>query len=262
MEPGGANDGTHRPPADLPQGTPPGQRGWTHPSEAGLHRRLETDRRRSRLLVLGLVAVCGGVLLGFAAVVPSWTGTDAPDAATTSRTALGGSLAMVEDPGAPGGEAVTGLVVDDGRHVIAPGAAPGPRSDVEVELGGARATGTPVATDDATGLVLLRLSTPLGFAPALSDGAAVGDALRLVHFGPDGGTHVHRLTTRSTRARLASTGNGVTTDVLALEGTTRGQGPLADDDGRLAGWLVASEDGRSMALPVDQLMDTVQGMVG
>ena len=262
MESGGANDGTPRRPADTPHATPPGQRGWTHPSEAGLHRRLETDRRRSRLLVLGLVAVCGGVLVGFATVMPSWTGRDAPDAATASPTPLAGSLAMVEDSGSPGGEAVTGLVVDDGHHLIAPGAALGPGAEVEVELDGSRAKGTPVATDDTTGLVLLRLSAPLGLAPERSDGAAVGDALRLVHFGPDGGLHAHQLTTRSTEAQLVSTGNGVTTDVLALEGTARGQGPLADEDGRLAGWLMASEDGRSMALPVDQLMGTVQDMVG
>lgn len=211
--------------------------------------------------MLGLVAVCAGVLVGIAAVVPTWTDDGADPQDHTAHAALEESLAMVELLDHPDSDPVTGLVVDDGHHVVVPAVALGHGGEVAVRIEGGRTSATLVATHDASGLALLRLAAPFGESPTLTDGTAVGDPLMLVHFGPDGDRHAHQFTADSTEAEMTTENPQEVVGMLGLEGPTRGQGPLADHDGRLAGWVMAPEAGASLAYPTGALMETVRQML-
>jgi len=93
-------------------------RQWTHPSEIGLETRVHVDRRRGHALVIGLIAVGVGVLVGTAAMATVLSGSDRTVSTESVDVAPSDSLALVDVIDGGDSTHVTGLLVDDGHHVL------------------------------------------------------------------------------------------------------------------------------------------------
>lgn len=237
------------------------QRQWTHPSEMGMQARVRVDRRRSRVMVIGLVAVGAGVLLTTAAVAAMISGSEPATPIAAADVPLSDSLALVDVTGANGDSAhVTGLLVDDGRHVLVVGDGFEATDQLAVSIGGARTNGTVAARDPYVDLMLLELETPSGSAPEMSPRPMVGDALRIVRFDPSGhrrSVHVHVDDVAMTWSRPDYT---VAEGVMALSGDTADTGVLIDPNGAVAGLVIGTADGRSVAYHSDTLRVLVDRM--
>ncbi|MEZ5270391.1 MAG: hypothetical protein R2789_18215 [Microthrixaceae bacterium] len=150
-------------PWSAPDGGPPRQ--WTHPSEAGLQVRVQTDRRRGRRLALSLLAIGTGVLLGTALVATLLRSDETAASTETDRAPLHDCLAMVDVVSEGEELQVTGLLVDDGRHVLVVGEDLRGAERIAVRIGGSRTGAELVAMDPYADLSLLELHASAGSTP-------------------------------------------------------------------------------------------------
>ena len=232
-------------------------RQWTHPSEMGLQARVRVDRRRSRALVIGLVAIGAGVLLGTAAMATVFSESVRDPRTESAHVPLAGCLALVDVMGDDGSTHVTGLLVDDGHHVLVSGDGLEAADRLAVSIGGSRTTGTVVAHDPYIDLVLLQLETPSGSPPEMSPNPIVGDSLRIVHFDSAGRRRSSQVRVDDVALRWSRPNHTVADGVMALSGDTADTGVLADPNGAVAGLVIGTADGRSVAYGSDMLTSLV-----
>ncbi len=233
-------------------------RQWTHPSEAGLQARVKVDRRRGRRLALSLVAIGTGVLLGTAVVATLIRSDDSVAAPEPSSEPLHECLALVDAVVDGEQHQVTGLLVDDGRHVLLVGADLRDADRISVRIGGSSTGAELVALDPYSDLSLLELDAGAGSRPDIGEEPDTGQHLRIVHYDDSG-------TRRSRQAVVADVGvmwtrpdHTIAENVLTLEGDTTDSGVLVDHSGSVTGIVIGESDGSSVALGREQLAQVVQ----
>jgi hypothetical protein len=219
----------------------------------GLQARVRVDRRRSRALVIGLVAIGAGVLLGTAAMATVFSGSERTRRIESAHVPLADCLALVDVMGGDGSTHVTGLLVDDGHHVLVAGDGLDAADRLAVSIGGSRTTGTVVAQDPYVDLVLLQLETPSGSPPEMSPHPVVGDSLRIVHFDSAGNRRSSQVRVDDVALRWSRPDHTVADGVMALSGDIADTGVLADPNGAVAGLVIGTADGRSVAYGSDML---------
>lgn len=239
-----------------PVGTAPRQ--WTHPSEMGLQARVHTDRRRSRALVVALVAIGAGVLLGTAAMAAVFSRSERTDSAASAPAPLEGCLALVDVIDADGSDELTGLLVDDGRHVLVAGDGLEAADRLAVRIGGSRTTGTVVAQDPYADLALLSLESLSGSRPEMSPRPSVGDPLRIVHFDTAGHRRSSQVRVQDVAMTWSRPDHTVADDVMVLSGDVADSGVLVDPSGAVAGLVIGAAEGRSVAYDSDVLQSLVE----
>jgi hypothetical protein len=228
-------------------------RQWTHPSELGLQARVRVDRRRSRALVIGLVAIGAGVLLGTAAMATVFSQSTRGVTTESANVPLADCLALVDVMGTDGSTHVTGLLVDDGRHVLVVGEDLEAADRLAVRIGGSRTTATVVAQDPYADLVLLQLETSSGSPPEMSSNPVVGDSLRIVHFDSAGNRRSSQVRVDDVALTWSRPDHTVADGVMALSGDTADSGVLADPNGAVAGLVIGTVGRRSVAYGSDML---------
>ena len=243
-------------PWSAPDGGPPRQ--WTHPSEAGLQVRVQTDRRRGRRLALSLLAIGTGVLLGTALVATLLRSDETAASSETDRAPLHNCLAMVDVVSEGEELQVTGLLVDDGRHVLVVGEDLRGAERIAVRIGGSRTGAELVAMDPYADLSLLELHASAGSTPEIGDEPEVGEPLRIVHFDDAGTRHSSQAVVSEVAARWTRPDHTVAENVLTLEGDTTDSGVLVDPSGSVTGMVIGSADGRSVAYGREELARVVQ----
>lgn len=223
--------------------------------------RVDSDRRRGRLLVVGLVAVGVSVMVGTALAARAFSGSGRGDDLAAPPEVLHDCLAMVETIGPEGTTHTTGLLMDDGRHVVVAGDGFGQAGRIAVRIGGARTSAAVVAEDSYMDLTVVRLETPSGSAPDVASEVDPGDPVRLVHFDDSG-------MRRSTSARVAATGlvwsrpdHTIADDVLMVDGVEADSGVLAGPDGRVAGLVIGTQEGHAVAYPAQALSSVVSRLM-
>ena len=246
-------------------------RAWRHPSEIGLDARRESDRRRGFGLLAGLVVVGGVVLLGVAAI--SQIGSQTSEQVTVeSDTAAPAIAATVTVAGPTVSRSAIAVLMDDGRHALAPAAPLGRPDDksISVHAGGMTAQAAVVATDPESEMVLLELEQPIQNGQALGSGPAGGDPsptsgepvstapspgeeYLFTHLDHMGDLRTEAVTVESTDARAEMADGTTAHGLLALHGWTEHEGPLTDSHGHLAGWVFPAKGDQMVAWSVDSV---------
>lgn len=219
----------------------------------GLQARVRVDRRRSRALVIGLVAIGAGVMLGTAAMATVFSESARTAPTESANIPLLHCLALVDVMGAGGSTHVTGLVVDDGRHVLVAGDGLDAADRLAVSIGGSRTSASVVAQDPYIDLVLLKLETPSGSPPDMSSRPVTGDTLRIVRFDSAGRRRSSQVRVDNIALMWSRPDYTVADGVMALSGDTADSGVLADPNGAVAGLVIGTADGRSVAYGSDTL---------
>ena len=238
-------------PDDAGRPTPPAQRPWQHPSEVGHECRVHADRRRGRLLVVGVVAVGAGALLAAALLARQDRG---PVSSADAEAPMGRSLARVEMLDGTSTQPVTGVVIDRAGHVVVSESLLGNASTVRVHCDGTYSEATVVASDPVSDLAVLEMSTPAGGPPSLDDTLRPSEPLTLVSFSEDGDRWMRQVVIDGGSAQAELPNGSVARDLLAASGASVAHGVLTDDRGRLAGWVMAASGNQVMAYPPRQVM--------
>ncbi len=251
----------------IPPESPPtdGPRVWTHPSEAGMAARVHTDRRRGLALVIGLMALGAGVLLGTAVMTTAFSRKDDSAKASAAPTTdpLETCLALVEVHSGDSSSHLNGLLVDNGHHVVVSeadldGADFTSAERLTVRIHGSRTTATVVARDPFADLALLRLNSPAGSEPEMSPAPAAGDSLRAVRFDSGGQRRSTMVRVDGVGTTWVRPGRSATDDVMTLSGDIVKAGVLVDPSGAVAGLVIGTDDGRSVAYSSSVLSTLVE----
>ncbi len=212
------------------------------------------------MLVLVLVVLGFAVLAGVAALASCRAREGSEPGTSSVAPATEHTVAMVETEAHTDMDPLTGVVVDDGSHVLVAGIGADDGKRIAVYLGEEPTSATLLGTDRVSGLSLLHVDGTTADTPELDGGTYPGEAVRLLHYGADDRVHSHRMTVKTTDAEPAAPHERPAAGLLALSGPSQNPGPLMDPDGRLVGWVVGSDDGRATAYPVDKLMNIVASL--
>lgn len=223
--------------------------------------RVDTDRRRGRALVFGLVALGVGVMLGTAAVTKVFSDSGSDHSTAARPEVLSQCLALVEVIDPSGSSHTTGLLFDEGRHVVVAADGLHEAGRIAVRIGGARTSGTVVARDSYMDLAVIRLEAPSGARPEMETELDVGDTLTLVRFDDQGRRSSGTSQVQATGIIWSRPDHTVADDVVMLGGTAADSGVLADPEGRVAGLVIGSQDGHTVAYSTGELQRLVTEMM-
>ena len=225
----GAEDGADD---DLPSGAP--QR-WQHPSEVGLAVRGRTDRRRSAVIAAGVLLGGLGLLVSGVLLGSMDHAEDADDDVADRIEASVANVVVVEDGVSA---TVTGLVLDDEGHLVVRATSLGRAEEIWARCAdGTMEAASVVARDDTQDLAIVRIESPAGRPPEVSDAMPEpGLDVLAVDAVPGAVT--------TTEAVVAPSDASTPADRFHAEMTGAGAGPtlVFDVDGALLGMSTHGSD--------------------
>lgn len=253
----------------------PGQRTWTHPSEAGLAVRGLSYRRRSSALAAGVVLsglglLVTGLLLG--------TGRDGGPATATSDPMSAPERSVVTVMAVRDGalEVSVGAVLDRRGHVVVPAGAVEGADEVWVRCAGRHVEqASAVGADAEADVAVLRLRAPAG--EPVSPASRVSEGLPVITVGATGDATTVDEAALGGRVR-PGTDEGLALvhelDVAPTGVSNASFGPTANEwsdrlvfarDGRLVGFTVAgssaTDPGAHLVRPAVPMLSVARRLV-
>ncbi len=241
-----------------PAGDPPAQRTWVHPSEMGHTKRVGHDRRRSRRLLVGLMAVAVGALGASFVVTRTLGNSSAGDVATATSTQP--HTVLVESMDGENTDAGTAIVMDDDGHIVTTATEVDGLAKVRVLCGDHYRNARVIAHDDEMNLAVMHLDDPYGTPPAMAE-ARTGDPVNVVAMVAGGGREMRQSTVSDVDATMEGPSGSEMDGLVQISQPGLAEGVVTSPAGDVVAIMLAERDGVGMALPIQAAMKRAKSLV-
>ncbi len=236
----------------------PPQRTWVHPSEMGHTKRVAHDQKRSRRVLIGVMAVAVGAL-GASFVVTRTAGTSSTGDVATATSPQPHTV-LVESVNGETTDAGTAIVMDDDGHILTTATEVDGLSKVRVLCGDRYRSARVIAQDDEMNLAVMRLDDPFGKPPTMAK-ARPGDQVNVVAMVSGGGREMRQSTVSDIEGEMEGPSGSKMDGLVQISEPGLAKGVVSSTSGHVVAIMLVEEDGMGMALPIEAAMDRAKSLV-